>query len=313
MQLIVRRELNADAEYDRHAAFVLVPRDWQRPDNAIRRPLLHNGNYPLTGLIHFVNFVPNGHSLAYNGDEVDLFDALVTVQAQSFPTLIYSPKYKASTLSWFPRGTAENDDVEFWNIVGDRPSVDEIAEVIDNAYFKELITPDQTDKSLHVWADAKKGWAHENAEARVQHMVRLALIGAFRRCTIRGEQSGKDGRTDLEIVEDHAQHHVVHHAVLELKVLREKGATGGNYSDRKISEHMRDGLNQAHHYGARRNFRDLMLCCFDMRAINAGETEVMAPLAADAKTLGVHLRHWFLYRSSDHWRNCEVGKKLRRA
>jgi hypothetical protein len=312
MQLIARRERQADAEYDRHAAFVLVPREWQRPGGTTRRPLMHNGQQPLTGQIHFVNLVPNGYSRAYTGDEGDLFDALVSAGVQKFPTLVYSPKQGGSTLSWFPAGIDADDQVELWNVAEDLPSAKRIAEVIESAYSGELITPDQTKKSLHVWEDAAKGWAHEEAEARVQHMIRLTLLGAFRRCNIRGEQSGKDGRTDLEIVENlgGAHNQVVNHAILELKVLREMGSTGNKYTDSQIATHMRDGLEQAHHYGTSRNFREWMLCCFDMRAENLGEAKVMAPLGADAKRLKVDLRYWFLYRSSDHWRKCAIAKAL---
>lgn len=312
MQLVARRERQAEAEYDCPAAFVFVPRDWQRPTGATRRPLLHNGHQSLTGQIHFVNLVPNGHSLTYSGDEVGLFDALGTAGVQTFPTLVYSPKQGNSTLSWFPDGVEVEDSVELWHVVEDQPTAERITEVIDRAHVGELITPDQTKKSLHVWEDASKGWAHDEAEARVQHMVRLSLLGAFRRCSIRGEQSGKDGRTDLEIVDDQERSHdlIVNHAILELKVLREMGSTGNKYSDKQIAEHMNDGLEQAYHYGARRNFRERMLCCFDMRATNAGEAKVMAPLAEEAKKLGVDLRYWFLYRSSDHWRKCAVAHAL---
>ncbi len=313
MQLVARREQQADAEYDRPAAFVLVPRDWQRPLGTIRRPLLHNGHQPLTGQIHFVNLVPNGHSLAYSGDTGDLFETLTTVGVQTLPTLVYSPKQGTSTISWFPGGIEAEDNVELWSVVDDQPVVARITEVIDRAHSGELITPDQTKKSLHLWQDAAKGWAHDEAEARVQHMVRLALIGAFRRCTIRGEQSGKDGRTDLEIVEDQEspKNQVVNHAILELKVLREMGSKGNKYTDTQIATHMHDGLEQAHHYGTRRNFREQMLCCFDMRSANSGEEKVMAPLDVEAKKLKVDLRYWFLYRSSDHWRKCAVAGALR--
>ena len=312
MQLVARHERQADAEYDRPAAFVLVTRDWQRPTGTIRRPLLHNGHQPLTGQIHFVNHVVNGHSLAYSGDEGDLFDALGTAGVQAFPTLVYSPKQGSSRLSWFPDGIEANEKAELWNVVEDQPSVERITEVINRAHEGELITPDQTKRSLHLWEDPARGWAHDEAEARVQHMVRLALYVGFRRCTIRGEQSGKDGRTDLEIVADQEspKNQVVNHAILELKVLREMGSTGNKYTDTQIATHMHDGLEQAYQYGLRRNFRDRMLCCFDMRAVNAGEAKVMAPLDADAKKLKVELRHWFLYRSSDHWRKCAVAQAL---
>lgn len=311
-QLIARRERQADAEYDRAAAFVLVAREWQRPTGAIRRPLLYTGHQPLTGQVHFVNLVASGHSLAYTGDEGDLFDALSAAGAQRFPTLVYSPKHGASTLSWYPDGIEAEENVELWNVVADNITAAQITDVLDKVYEGELVTPDQMKEWESPWQDATKGWAHKEAEARVQSKVKTALNGAFRLCTIRSEQPGKDGRTDLEIVEElgSQQGHSVNHAILELKVLREKGSTGTDYTDAQIATHMQGGLGQAYHYGTRRNFREKMLCCFDMRATNAGEAKVMAPLGDDARKLGVALRYWFLYRSSEHWRECAVAQAL---
>src|SRR5699024_5818653 len=114
--------------------------------------------------------------------------------------------------------------------------------------------------------------------------------GRFRRCQVRSEQPGKGGRTDLEIVSERgatAAGHVIHHAVLELKVLRERGSTGSQYTHRQIEKHIRDGLEQANTYGLKRNMREKVLCCFDMRAHDRGDSEVFAHIADDATRLQV--------------------------
>lgn len=311
IELVTRRESSADAEYDRPAAFVLLPREGfeHLPFGVVRQPLLHNGHHTLTGRVHFVNAALGAYSLVYEGDAAALFDVIKASSAGAFPTLIYSPKLGASTLSWFPQGV-ENETFELWSVSENPPTAAQITEVINCAYDGELVTPDQTLKDFQVWEDAEKGWAHSAAEARVQRTIRLALLGAFRRCAVRQEQSGKEGRTDLEIVEHRASNDVVHHAILELKVLKERGSTGNIYSDDFNAKHMREGLDQAYSYGEKRSFHERMLCCFDMRAINAGADLVLAPLRDDAKTLGVDLRHWFLYRSSQHWRQCTVAQVL---
>lgn len=317
VQLVARRELQLDAEYDRPAAFVFSSRAWMErlPAEARREPLLHTGHRPLTGRIHFLNVTANGQSLEYEGGDVELFDKLNSLGVQSFPTLVYSPKQGSSTLSWFPNGTVDQECTELWSIVEELPTVERIYEVISRAYKADLITPDRMKENNQLWVNPAKGWAHENAEARVQHAVRMTLVGAFRLCHIREEQSDKDGRTDLEIVEHQGRSHdqIVHHAVLELKVLREKGSTGTAYSNAAIAKHVRDGLEQASSYGEGRNFRERMLCCFDMRPENLGEDVVFGEVKVDASTLVVHLRHWFLYRSSDHWRKCTVTQKLNEA
>lgn len=317
VQLVARRESQASAEYDRPAAFVFLPRDWMEnvPADARRMPLLHTGHYSLTGKIHFVNVAGNGRSLDYEGDAAELFDKLYEVGAQSFPTLVYSPKSGSSILSWYANGVIASDNIEVWSVAADSPTPERITEVLSRAYEGHLITPDQMGDNYKVWEDPTKGWAHNNAEKRVQHAIKLTLLGGFRHCSIREEQPGKDGRTDLEIVEDQDRpyNQIVHHAVLELKVLREKGSTGNSYTEVAINDHIRDGLEQAHKYGDGRSFNERMLCCFDMRGINKGADAVFAEIQQEAGKLGVLLRHWFLYRSSEHWRKCSVAQELKTA
>jgi hypothetical protein len=314
LQLAARRERSPDAAYDRPAAFVLVSRDGfeHLPAGTDRAPLLHTGQSDITGYVHFVNAGANGYSLAYAGDAAALFDAIDAAGYAGQPTLVYSPMKGASVLSWYPNGTADGANVDMWPVNVIEPTVEIITAVVDAVHRGELMTPDQTQPSQRVWEKAEQGHARRDAEARVQHIIRMALLGAFRHCSIRSEQPGKDGRTDLEIVEDQDRvpEQVVHHAVLELKVLREFGSTGDKHSDKQIAEHMEDGLTQAYSYGKHRSFRTSMLCCFDMRATNAGANAVLAPLAISAARLSVHLRHWFLYRSSDHLRHCAVAQAL---
>ena len=102
MQLIARREAQNDAEFDRPAAFVFAPRDWQEqcvPKGAVRKPVLNTGHHELTGQVHFVNKVANGHSLPYLGDDAKLFETIKHAKAATFPTLVYSPKKGFSVLN----------------------------------------------------------------------------------------------------------------------------------------------------------------------------------------------------------------------
>jgi hypothetical protein len=308
VQLVARRERESDAEYDRSAAFVFPDPAWMdgAPEEAHREPLLNTGHYTLTGRIHFVNVVANGKSLEYVGGDAELFDKLTTLGVASFPTLVYSPKPGSSTLSWYPNGIGDDESVKLWPVVAEQPSVELITQVISSAYKGHLVTPDQMLEENKLWVDASQGWAQKNAEKRVQSALKLALLGAFRHCAIREEQPDKEGRTDLEIVEYRGKQsdQVVHHAVLELKVLREKGSTGKRYSDAEIAEHIRYGLEQVVSYGDRRSFRERMLCCFDMRLKNLGEGVVFREIKDDAAVRRVYLRHWFIFRSSRDLRAC---------
>lgn len=315
VQLVARRERQSDAEYDRAAAFVFPDHAWMdaAPEEAHREPLLHTGLRTLTGRIHFVNVAANGKSLEYVGGDAELFDKLMTLGVASFPTLVYLPKPGSSTLSWYPNGTSDDENVELWPVAEEQPNIDLITEVISSVYKGHLVTPDQMLEENKLWVDASKGWAQKNAEKRVQSALKLALLGAFRHCSIREEQPDKQGRTDLEIVEDQDRPHdqIVHHAVLELKVLREKGSTGKKRTDDEIAKHIRGGLEQAFSYGDGRSFNNRMLCCFDMRPNNLGEDNVFREIKDDAAKLHVHLSHWFIHRSSKDSRACTVQRNLK--
>ena len=305
-QLLARRERRSDAEFDQPAAFVLAPaRLFESLDAAwTRNRLLRTGNRRVTGQIHVVSSTLSGSSLDVTGGDAALFEALESNGLADLPTIVYTPNRGHSTLSLYPRGVAKDSDCEVRELDDEAPSVDAILEAIDRAYSEELITPDQMRRGS-LWHDAPNHWAGEHAEFRVQDVVRFVLLGRFLRCQVRPEQPGKDGRTDLEIVSESGTTagHAIHHAVLEMKVLREKGSKGNKYTDTQIDRHVRDGLEQANAYGLKRNMREKILCCFDMRATDRGDATVFAHIAHDAARLKVVLRRWFLYNSSAGYRS----------
>jgi len=314
-RLTLSRECEPDCEFDRAAAMVLVPPVFfeSPPDGTRRRPLLNNGNYSLTGQLHFLNVAATGRSLDYAGDEGAMFDALQQTKADTLPTVVYAPKPGGhSKLSWYPKGIRDEANVMVIPVAVEEPTAALITQAIDGVYRGDLITPDLVPTHDSPWKKAGKGWASDHAEMQVQRTIKLGLHGRFPTCRIVAEQPGKDGRTDIEVVGDFgvAPGAVTNFAVLELKVLREKGSTGITYSAKDIAEHIDNGVTQAYTYGADRNFRERILCCFDMRASNTGATIVFAPIQSKANDLGVNLRFWFLYRSSARYRKCKVAAQL---
>lgn len=315
-RLVVAREKRPDCELDRAAAMVLVPPAFLESVavNTVRRPTLNTGKFPLTGQLHFLNIVASGRSMDYLGNEGDLFDALDKAQVGAYPTVVYTPQAGGqSTLSWYPAGTSQETNVFIVPVKLDEPTPDLLAQAINGVYHGHLITPDQIPDEASPWTKPSAGWAAKNAEAIVQQAVKIGLHGRFPLCRIVAEQPGKDGRTDIEVVGDfgRAPGDVTNYAVLELKVLREKGSTGKVYTAKGIAGHINDGVDQAYGYGSGRNFESRLLCLFDMRGKNNGPAPVLAPVQAKAKTLGVGLHYWFLYRSSKKLRACKVGKALK--
>ena len=314
-RMVLDRERESDVEFDRPAAMVLVAAEFfeSPPAGLVRRPFLNSGHYRLTGQVHYLGAAATGHSRDYAGDDGALVDALIADRADSLPTVIYLPKAGGrSKLSWYPTGTGNSTNVHVLPVAIEEPTVERITLAIEGVYQGELKTPDGVPPEATLWEKATQGWASDKAEARVQRAVKIGLNARFPQCRIRTEQADKDGRTDIEVVGDFgvAPNATVNFAVLEMKVLREKGSGGASYTLKGLQSHMQDGVNQAYSYATDRNFRDRMLCCFDMRATNTGPDVVFSTIKDGADALGVRLGYWFLYRSSEHYRECKVAAKL---
>ena len=311
---VLERERLPDCEFDRSAAMVLVSGSFfeSPPPGLVRTPFLNTGNYRLTGQVHYLGVAASGgQSRDYTGGDGELLDALVADQADALSTVIYTPKKGGhSKLSWYPTGTRNSANVHVFPVAIEEPTLDLISLAIEGVYQGELKTPDGVPPEASLWEKPGPGWASDKAEARVQRAVKIGLHARFPHCRIKAEQPDKDGRTDLEVVGDFgvAPNATMNFAVLEMKVLREKGSGGSGYAPSAIASHIKDGVNQAYTYATDRNFRDRMLCCFDMRATNVGPDVVFSPIKDEAEALGVHLGFWYLYRSSVHYRECMAAK-----
>lgn len=314
-RLVQLRERQADAETAGAAAFVLVtPRDQQNLKDAGRRldRTVHSGQVRLAGRVHFMTY--RAQSSVYEehtGDANAVYDRIAELQCDKLPTLVYFPSNGESTLSYYPHGTHTDEGMVKVELSAGPVTEAEILVAINAVYRTQLCTPDNSGPTK-IWQDAGKCHPVKEAERTVQQFVQAGLAGKFHWCTIRAEQSGKLGRTDLEIVDDRNGDPglITHHALLELKVLRSFGSTGSEYAPAANDDAIVKGLNQANSYGEANNSLLRMLCCFDMRSNDVGDAATFAHVQAEAKTLGVGLRRWYLYRSSDDMREALTKLQL---
>lgn len=317
-RLIQLRERQADAETAGAAAFVLVtPTEQQRLKFAGRKldRTVHSGQVRLAGRVHFMTY--RAQSSVYeehSGDANDVYDRIAELQCDKLPTLVYFPSSGESTLSYYPQGTHTDEGMVKVELSAGPVTETEILVAIDAVYRNQLCTPDNSGPAK-LWQDAGKCHPVKEAERTVQQFVQAGLAARFHWCTIRAEQAGKLGRTDLEIVDDRNGNPgaITHHALLEMKVLRSFGSTGSEYGSAANDEAIAKGLNQANSYGNANNSLLRMLCCFDMRSSDAGDAATFAHVQDEAKTLGVGLRRWYLYRSSDDMREALAKRQLKAA
>lgn len=313
-RMIRTRERAADAETSGAAAFILVTPEQQQAFKNSRTfdRNAHTGRVRLAGRLHFVT--PRAASSVYeeyDGDDNGLFDRIEALNCDHLPALVYLPSDDKSTLTYYPNGTRVDDGMLQVQLDYGPVTEVEILAVIDAVYRTELCTPDNTGPTK-VWQNPSKGHPVEEAERTVQQFLRVGLAARFNWCTIRAEQAGKLGRTDLEVVDDRTgvQGAVTHHALLELKVLRSFTHTGTPYPVSNAEEAISKGVNQASSYGNANNSLLRMLCCFDMRTDDPGDSATFAHVKTGATTLCVSLRRWYMYRSSAHHRDADAQRQL---
>lgn len=179
--------------------------------------------------------------------------------------------------------------------------------MIDRVHQEFLVTPSVQSPVGKLWEKASDYWVSKDAERLVQRELHIGLTMAFSGCRVRAEQSQATGRIDLEIEEaDPADSSTVtRHALLELKVLRTCGSTGGQVSDRETRARVKEGVGQAATYRDERGTRESALCCFDMRRPPAVKacTPTITKLA---DKLSVKIRMWLIYPSARAYRDALV-------
>lgn len=306
-RMIRTRERQPDAETAGAAAFILVSKEQQR-ELTVGRTLdrnAHTGRVRLAGRLHFVT--QRAMSSVFeecDGNDNALFSRIELLDCAHLPALVYLPSENASAVTYYPNGTGTDDGaVQLQLDIGPVAEAD-ILSVVNAVYETELCTPDNAGP-VKLWENANKGFPVEEAERTVQQFLRIGLAGRFSWCSIRAEQPGKLGRTDIEVVDDRtgAPGAITHHALLELKVLRSFTHTGSPYPDSNAKDAVSKGVNQAHAYGLTHNSLLRMLCCFDMRTVDVGDDTTFSHVMTDATTLSVRLKRWYMYRSSEHYRD----------
>lgn len=307
------RERRADAETTGAAAFILVTPQQQEALKAGRSfdRTVHTGRVRLAGRVHFMTHRAASSAFEeYEGDANGVFDRIAELQCDRLPALVYDPSAGKSTLTYYPQGTHTDDGLVEVQLDASPVTEAEILSVIDAVYRAQLCTPDN-DGPIKVWQNAGKGHPIEEAERTVQQFLRAGLAARFHWCTIRAEQASKLGRTDLEVVDDRTGEPgaITHHALLELKVLRSFSHSGTAYPAATTDDAISKGVNQAHSYGVNNNSLLRMLCCFDMRTDDVGNTATFAHVEANATTLCVSLKRWYMYRSSEHMRDAMAQRQ----
>lgn len=271
-----------------------------------RVPILNNGVAALNGKIWFVSPAANSGrclSVAFP-DDAGLFDYVNRdLGMGTAPAIVYDPRSIPREIRFYGKGLHFPDECTSKSADAERVTAAEIFDVVQRVYDGCLVTPDANSRAALLWEKPDRCWPCNNTEATIQSALKVALFVEFRSCAIREEQATETGRTDIEIEEyDFSTPGTcIHHALLELKVLRSFTYFGTPLSESDARRAVTKGLCQAFVYGRTKNAILKSLCCFDMRQSDDHEA-CFNDIRDRAKHRSVELRRWYIYSSSERYR-----------
>jgi hypothetical protein len=302
------RQHLGDMRRDAIAVFLLQPGGLSGTDTT-RQPMLGDGGVEISGRIWFVPMnVQSGRELVPPSEGAgEVFDYIQGLGLGDVPAAVFNPTVTTPTVRLYRHGLNDEESVETVDIVDRETTLDDIKRVIDAAHESNLCTPDAQVAGVSMWHDADKHRAAQNAEAIAQAHVKTALSVALFSCDVRHEQPMKVGRVDLEVVQRMADGSSIIPAEIEIKVLRERNIRGHHWSATKNEKWMRRGARQAAAYRDERRARAGMLCCFDMRATDVGDTAAFAAVKAYADGLSVELHRNYLFNDAERYRVARYG------
>ena len=304
-----RAQPNGAIDPQQIAVFLLCDRlsVTARNREAAREPLFSNGATELNGRVWLTSVeMTAGYRLdpPEDGDGV-IFDFIEEgLHLGTVPTVVFDPRPETPVLRLYPNGVANEDNCEFYELNDYEFTFENLIATLDHFYDNYLKTPDCAPLEGRVWKEWRRWIPVPKTEGKIQAILVSNLVGAFRRCVIRHEESTGEGRADIFVVQrsDVAVGGWVYLTALELKVLRSFTSSGTRVPDTTVPKAVEEGLKQAVAYRTEREAQSAVLCCYDMRREDTGEA-CFEPIRDPAKEYDVELKRWYLYNSSKTYRD----------
>lgn len=294
------------------AIFLMYPAGEQHTDLP-RYPMLDAGLTAIAGKVWYVNAaVVSGRAVDMTATEDDDVFRFVTddLGLGDVPAAIVDPRLDQTTVRFYPAGLSDPNSREEVRLRTPDVGIAGLSDIVARVYGQCLVTPDAQSSGNKIWENGSSHRPKRNAEHRIQAYLKPAFTVAFPTCRIYEEFAGIMGRADLHIEEpdpiDRAN--VTFLAVLELKVLRTYSESGNTkYSIAESAREVSKGVKQAGMYKRERGHQVGALCCFDMREKDEGD-DCFAGVAKLADDLAVDLRRWYLYGTSELYRQAVAPK-----
>ena len=273
-------------------------------------PMFDTGRAQISGMIWFVSapvVSAKGLPLKTNEAGAAFIEVTNDLQLGHVPAVVLNSQHGTLVLRYYPQGLGIPDVCEGLEFGTTKIEIAEIEHVIQRLYEQSLRTPESQPPGIKLWKDAARFVPVEDAEARIQALLKAAFLGAFKTCKVYHEVTGNNGRADLHIEEQDTldPSRTRHLAVLELKVLKSYFSKGTSAPSQE--SWVQKGVLQAGAYKNERGYIVAACCCFDMRKED-DKGKCVESVATIAKEQTVTVHRWFLYASSESWRAAEAKR-----
>lgn len=268
------------------------------------QPMFDRGRVELAGCIWFgAARLAKGVGISLpNGSDKQQF-AYVTdsLGVGALPTIYYDAAHDDNTMRIYPKGLGDPDDCQELSLDSTKLTLDYVKKLLDILHEQLLMTPTASESAPDLWENKDKCFPVHESEKGIQKILYSALTGqlAFAPIWVKQEGTSVMGRYDFRLDEQDPTDSSkwIHHAILELKVVKSFTHTGNPVPETTNRNAVTDGVNQANEYRKDHSCRMAALCCYDMRKT----PDVAGAVAHEidrAKKLDVALWAWPIYPTS---------------
>ncbi|MDO5506325.1 MAG: PD-(D/E)XK nuclease domain-containing protein [Pseudoxanthomonas suwonensis] len=241
--------------------------------------------------------MPNG-----GHDDCALFDFIVdSLGVGNAPAIIYDAGVDDGVMHIYRQGMANPDEFEELSLDAANLTLDYLHDLLKKLHETFLVTPTASESQRDLWENRAKWHPVNESEKAVQKILYIALNThlLYSSLQIKQEDTTAMGRCDFILKEQDPvdSSKWTHHAIIELKVLKDFTHTGSRFPASDNKKAVTEGLDQARDYRSDHACRLAALSCYDMRKA-PDAFEAVAHEMARANHENIGLWAWPIYNQA---------------
>ncbi|MEJ5207697.1 PD-(D/E)XK nuclease domain-containing protein [Denitratimonas sp. CY0512] len=235
-------------------------------------------------------------------DDCALFDYVVmTLGVGNSPAIVYDAAINDGVMRIYHKGMADPDEYEELSLDAANITLDHLHDLLKKLHEKFLETPTASESQRDLWEDRAKWHPVNESEKAIQKILYIALNTHLMHSSlhIKQEDTTVMGRCDFILKEQDPvdSSKWTHHAIIELKVLKDFTHTGSPFPASGNKKAVTEGLDQARDYRSDHACRLAALSCYDMRKA-PNPVEAIAHEVGRAKREQIGLWVWPIYNQA---------------